>query len=358
MIAPPATTVRLKRLRLGLGLTSLLAVAAAHGAPDGQELYRQHCAACHGDIGKGGVGIPLALPALLNTVPDSYLVETIRRGRPGRIMPAFPELSDAQVDAIVHHLRSWSGSKPTPLPETPVIGDVARGKILFQKHCASCHGSNGEGAHGTGVTLSRKRDYPVMPPALNNSGFLAASSAQLIRQTLREGRPGTPMVSFLKHGLSEQDIDDIVVYVRSFEKHPIARLLPAAGQQPTLVYESPYDFEQTVKNVRQAIAGRNYLVFPDRYLEQGLAPDSEVNHRQVTLRFCNFNELYKLINIDPRLSILLPCRITVMERKDGKVILVAMNLSRMMELFNNNELTKAFADMRDHYVEIMEEATL
>ena len=47
-----------------------------------------------------------------------------------------------------------------------------------------------------------------------------------------------------------------------------------------------------------------------------------------------------------------------MERKDGKVILVAMNLSRMMELFNNNELTKAFADMRDHYVEIMEEATL
>ena len=53
-------------MRLLFGLVSLagmllpLPVPAAHD--DGTRLYTQHCAACHGAQGKGGVGVPLALP--------------------------------------------------------------------------------------------------------------------------------------------------------------------------------------------------------------------------------------------------------------------------------------------------------
>ena len=56
----------------------------------------------------GGIGVPLALPSFQATIDDDYLRRTIRHGRPGRVMPAFPSLSNAQTDAIVNHVRGWN----------------------------------------------------------------------------------------------------------------------------------------------------------------------------------------------------------------------------------------------------------
>ncbi|MGB7930894.1 MAG: cytochrome c, partial [Gammaproteobacteria bacterium] len=78
----------------------MLATGILQAAPDGGQLYATHCAVCHGDKGTGGVGIPLALPSFLESVDDAFLRKTIRHGRPDRVMPAFPALSDAQLNAI------------------------------------------------------------------------------------------------------------------------------------------------------------------------------------------------------------------------------------------------------------------
>ena len=170
-------------------------------APDGGVLYASHCSACHGDKGGGGVGVPLSLPSFLESVDDSFLAKTIRHGRPGRVMPAFNKLSDAQIDALVAHIRGWS-KKPAPeFSMQPVKGDAAHGRELYASYCAGCHGANGEGGKGTGVTFSRRRDLPIIAPALNNAGFLTAVSDEMIRHTLLYGREGTPMRSFLVQGL-------------------------------------------------------------------------------------------------------------------------------------------------------------
>ncbi|MBE9560231.1 MAG: c-type cytochrome, partial [Proteobacteria bacterium] len=164
-----------------------------NSAPHGDELYATHCSSCHGIDGKGGVGVPIALPSFLNSVSNEYLQKTIRHGRPGRIMPAFASLSDAQVSAIVKHVRNWS-DKPVPVEDTTVIkGDSEHGKKLFADFCVQCHGEAGSGGKGTGVTFSRKRDLPIIAPALNNTGFLAAASDVMIRDTITLGREGTPM---------------------------------------------------------------------------------------------------------------------------------------------------------------------
>ena len=194
-------------------------VSAAVAAPDGSQLFRTHCAVCHGDKGDGGVGVPLALPAFLESVDDAFLHRTIRLGRPGRVMPAFTKLSDAQIEAIVSHIRGWSGKPAPEFSDAPVKGDPQKGKTLYASYCASCHGANGEGGKGTGVTFSRKRDLPIIAPALNNPGFLAAASDAMIQHTLLFGREGTPMRSFLVQGLTETDIDNLVSHVRSFAQH-------------------------------------------------------------------------------------------------------------------------------------------
>ena len=80
----------------------------------GARLYAANCASCHGKGGEGGEGAALANPNLLQYATDTYLVETIRRGRRGSSMLGFGtgsvtrrSLSQAEIEAIVAHIRSW-----------------------------------------------------------------------------------------------------------------------------------------------------------------------------------------------------------------------------------------------------------
>lgn len=336
----------------------LLCGNAAIAAPRGDELFAAHCAACHGETGGGGVGVPLALPSFLNDVSDDFLRITIRHGRPGRVMPAFSSLSDAQIDAIITHIRGWS-DKPAPAHEdTPVKGDALRGQALFASHCAACHGTGGKGGLGTGVTFSRERTAPIVAPALNNSGFLAAATDAMIRRTLRDGREGTPMRSFLKQGLSEQQIDDLVTFVRSFAaQHTVDEKVPHASEEASISMESSYSLKETVENLKNSIVSQNFVLIREDTLEHGLAREGEDDPSEVILHFCNFKFLYDALNIDPRIGMFLPCRVTVTEI-DGKVMVTTINPVYLSRLFNNDELHEYCVRMADTYTEILEDATL
>jgi cytochrome c oxidase cbb3-type subunit 3 len=345
-------------MRQILWILLMCLLGVANGAPDGGQLYMAHCAACHGDQGDGGVGVPLALPAFLESVDDSFLRTTIRLGRPGRVMPAFSTLSDAQVDALVGHIRGWSG-KPEPVfAPTPVKGDAQHGKELFAKYCASCHGEMGEGGSGTGVTFSRRRKLPIIAPALNNPGFLAAASDEMIKHTLEFGREGTPMRSFLVQGLSEQDINDLVSAIRSMEDSEYTGSRPEVTlDEAVIITESPYTLEETIENLKESIISQNFLLIRTDYLEHGLVEEGKEDKRQVILHFCNFKLLFDALAIDPRVGMFLPCRVTVVER-EGKVLVMTINPMYLSHLFNNDELDEACKQMHGIYSEILEDATL
>lgn len=329
-----------------------------HAAPRGDQLYAAHCAACHGATGSGGVGVPLSLPSFLDSVDDEFLRITIRQGRPGRVMPAFNSLSDAQVNAIVSHLRSWS-DKPAPTyTRTPIEGDVGRGKQLYASHCAECHGENGEGGTGTGVAFSRKRSHDIVPPALNNRAFLAAATDEMIHRTLQQGREGTPMQSFLKQGLTEQQINDLVSYLRSFEQQlAIPETPPDPHMEATISIESSYSLEETVTNLKDAIVSQNFILIREDTLEHGLVQEGEDDPSEKILHFCNFKFLYDALEVDPRIGMFLPCRVTVTEI-DGKVMVTTINPVYLGRLFNNDELHMYCEKMYELYTTILEDATL
>ena len=326
--------------------------------PRGGELYAAHCSACHGDTGNGGVGVPLSLPSFLDSVDDQFLRITIRHGRPGRVMPAFSYLSDAQVNAVVGFIRGWS-KKPAPeFSDKRLPGDAQHGKQLFAGYCAACHGVDGEGGRGTGVTFSRKRDLPVIAPALNNAGFLAAASDEMILHTLQFGREGTPMRSFLVQGLSEQDLIDLVSFVRSYEKQqPVPGKRVATVAETTISAESSYTLEETVENLKDAIVSQNFILIREDHLEHGLVKEGEEDPSEIILHFCNFKFLFEALAVDPRVGMFLPCRVTVTE-VDGKVMVTAINPLYLSRLFNNDELSEYCKRMHEVYAAILEDATL
>jgi len=348
------TRNRVDNLRILLVLVALLFTMVAEAADTGEVLFARHCSVCHGSNGDGGVGVPLALPSFINSISDEYLAKTIRVGRPGRIMPAFTEFDDAQVAAITAYIRSWA-TKPAPANDTAMVkGDAGHGEKLFSAHCAQCHGKDGKGGTGTGVTFSRKRDLPIIAPALNNPGFLAAATDKMIKNTVLLGREGTPMNAAADMGLSEKDVNDLVAYVRSFENR-FEPQKPVLDDDPVLVAESPYSLEETVENVKLAISNQNFTLVRTDFLDHGLVEAGKENKKQVVLHFCNFGFLYKALAIDPRVGMFLPCRVTVVENA-GKVSVMTINPSHLSKLFNNDELDEACKHMHEVYVGILKES--
>jgi cytochrome c oxidase cbb3-type subunit 3 len=166
------------------------------------------------------------------------------------------------------------------------------------------------------------------------------------------------MPAFGRGKLTDEEIRDVVAYVRSFEDRQSPQQNLPVDARPTRIYRSPYDFETTLENLKMALSGANFRIFPDRFLEQGLYDEFEVNQRQVGIRFCNFNLLYGMLKIEPRLGVVLPCRVTVMERPDGEVILAVPNLRVVSRWFNNDELIGLWDEMENSFAEIIEEAML
>jgi len=190
------------------------------------------------------------------------------------------------------------------------------------------------------------------------AGFLAAATDGMIKATLMRGREGTPMVSFIKQGLKERDINDIVRYVRSFEKEALsasAQILQV--ESPVIIRHSPYDLATTVENVKRAVNNNNFFHGRVQTLENGLTPPENENPKQVIVYFCNISLLNQALAVDPRVGMFLPCRITIVE-KEGKVQLMSVNPKVMSRLFNNSELNQMCEQLEQSYIAIMEEATL
>jgi mono/diheme cytochrome c family protein len=92
-------------------------------AQAGQQHYTRLCAGCHGARGEGAEAPALANQVLLSNATDTYLVETVGRGRRATAMPAFreaspthPALSNAEIEAIVAFIRQWEIKKKPSAP--------------------------------------------------------------------------------------------------------------------------------------------------------------------------------------------------------------------------------------------------
>ena len=210
-----------KRMICGLSGLILLAFSdfghAETASPStlkmGKELFNENCSVCHQEdaIGEPGVAPSLTNPELLSIASDTFFEVTIRDGREDTGMPPFAHLGRSGVQAIVAYLRSHAQgpNRSEEVDDQPdAHGDPRLGKQWYSYICSTCHGVDGDGyeAGGTGT-------------AIGLPGFMDKVSDGFIRETIKKGRSNTRMLAFQGPGglanISDQEIDDIIVYLRN-----------------------------------------------------------------------------------------------------------------------------------------------
>ena len=180
---------------------------------EGAAQFEENCQPCHqaDAIGEPGLAPSLTNPKLLSISSDKFFMSTIRDGREDAGMPPFEFLGRATVRAIVAYLRSHTTlpNRAEEVNDQPDYhGDPRLGKLWYDNICSTCHGVGGDGylAGGTGT-------------AIGLPGFLDKASDGFIRETIKYGRANTRMMAFAGPAglanLSDQEIDDIIVYLRS-----------------------------------------------------------------------------------------------------------------------------------------------
>jgi len=197
---------------LGFSIPSFAQTASEDVLDAGAALFEENCSICHQEdaIGEPGVAPSLTNPEFLSIASDKFIAGTIRDGRVDTGMPPFAHLGRTDVQTIVAYLRSYAQgpSRAEQVDAQPdAHGDPRLGKQWYDNICSTCHGVIGDGYEwgGTGT-------------AIGLPGFLDKASDGFIRETIKNGRSNTRMRGFQGPtglaNLSDQEVDDIIVYLR------------------------------------------------------------------------------------------------------------------------------------------------
>jgi len=124
-------------------------------------------------------------------------------------------LSDNDVRAMAVYLKSIAEPSPPPPPTSAVPGTegsllISLGRTVYDAHCATCHGPQGEGKP------------PHWPPLAGNQSIQMASAVNPIRMVLNGGYPPGTEDNPKPYGmppfagqLSDNEVAAVVSYIRT-----------------------------------------------------------------------------------------------------------------------------------------------
>lgn len=173
---------------------------------EGQTLYAESCASCHGSAAQGTTIAPRLLGVGPATVDLWLKSGWMPLANPNVVQPPLkpPAFTSSQTQAIVSYVASLSPGGP-PIPPVNIAGaDLSKGFQLFSENCAACHTVTGAG------------------DALSNGSFAPSLHQVQVRPTqvgeaIRTGPLQMPVFSI--HQLTPRQVDQIAAYV-AYLHHP------------------------------------------------------------------------------------------------------------------------------------------
>ena len=176
-------------------------------AAQGEALFSDSCASCHGVGGAGALAPAVGSREFLETADDTQIEQLIAYGIPGSEMVAYSidlggPLTSEQIEAIGVYLRSLEAAAPSnALWRTPLADESLSGRDLFVMACSRCHGADLSGVEG-------------VAPRLGPGSDAAEESDARLASRIREGEDEMPRFGAV---LTPEQIDQIVAYLREVQ---------------------------------------------------------------------------------------------------------------------------------------------
>ncbi len=182
---------------------------------EGYRIFSTNCFVCHGADGTGNGPLADKLedkPAdltdntELSKLSDRELFQIIEGTAPhGEVSSAMPKwglaIPHTQIDSLVSYVRYLHSAK------YPVSGNPLKGKEVYDAYCTLCHGNG----RGKGIIT---RLYDMEPADHTDASAMNKISNEKMHSIIANGTSGSTLMPGWKAVLSENEIKDVISYIR------------------------------------------------------------------------------------------------------------------------------------------------
>jgi mono/diheme cytochrome c family protein len=246
-LGPPALDGDASHWRLALS-NGIAADVSVHGA----DLYRLNCRSCHGEA---GLGAPPEINSVINPVRATSIALVLERMKAtgmamsrsdaakmadesksallhrlhggGQDMPAFPHLSDTEIQSLIAYLKQLSGMPGAEHEQTSVRESPVRiGEHIAKSTCHICHSAYGANpspqqiAQGAIPPLSALTSRVSLPEFVRK---VTAGAPILMGEPAAVCRGRMPVFYYL----SQDEAADVYLYLTLYPPYKFAALDPS-----------------------------------------------------------------------------------------------------------------------------------
>jgi high-affinity iron transporter len=124
-----------------------------------------------------------------------------------------PQMREMKLSGIIMAFLFFAGILLAPSLAPPANAyDEAATKTLYEDKCAKCHGLTGKGDGKKAKTLKKKpRDY-------TDTEKMAEITDEDMFEAIMEGKKPMPSYKKGRNVLTEEQVNDLIVYIRAFAK--------------------------------------------------------------------------------------------------------------------------------------------
>lgn len=327
-----------------------LSIQAADLA-NGQEINKS-CALCHGNYGQGTPG---KLSPRLAGMPKEYLIKVTKEYRDGvRINPlmvktaSIDKMTDADIEDISTYLSMIDMRPDARFDIVASAGDVKEGKEIFNDECKTCHAKDGYG--------KPKKDAP--PLAGQHTEYLYQSMKMFqFKSRLHDNDEDDETFD----DLNDIELTNITAYTASLDnksfKEGFVAMLPkvksADIRKSKAVAETKKKSNLQITDIKQTVVQMplNKGIEVQDAIDAMLSKAVELNQKLVAqqyvskeleargidspylsiFQFCTPTDARLMVLANPVFASYMPCRISMVEDKEGNIQLMMLNLDMIIE---------------------------
>lgn len=325
------------------------------------------CALCHGAMGQGTES---AESPRIAGLTRGFMIKILKQFRDGTrkneamVMTAgIDKMSDGDIDDIASFLASVNLRDDPRFDIDKAEGDGPEGKKIFMTECKNCHRKTGYGKPKKGVPplAGQQTEY-----------ILAAIGKFKDRRRVHDDDPEDDLFDEFE----DEDLKNLIAFLSGLDDVREARVATLPGVSAVTAeqkVEAPgmnvSDIVQTVAKIqlgsevsredaieamRSKATELNMRLVGEQHVSKALEKRGEKTSYLAIFQFCNLSDARAIVANNPLYAAYMPCRVAMVEDKEGKTWLMMLNLDILIDnKLVSREIVKTVIGVNQKMLEIM-----